>query len=404
MGMVRGFPIISADSHLQIAAERWTDRVPARYRHLAPHTVRLEDGTDATVMADGKPQIFHGGLTGMPFENRTPRLGQFDVAAGVGSPEQRLREQDVDGVDGEIIYTFPTGTSYYRGIKAKDPDAYRSVIHAWNEFLAEEYCAVDRNRLVGMGLMPDTGVDDAIAEMEYCARAGLKGVCLTRYPSTEEIPTPEDDRFWAASLDLGMPIASHVCFVGSNSGRPPFPLQEDWKEVAADVDPFSKFSQYSVRGAGNALQMIFDGLFDRFPKLQIYFAETMVGWLPHFLETLDDQYDRHIHWSTRILGVRKLDRMPSEYVREHFRWGFMHNPVGVRMRHEIGVDRMMWGSDFPHAESNWPESQKSIDEVFAGVPEDECARMLGGTAIEYFKLDRAAFERRAGSAMAAAGS
>src|SRR4030095_14544834 len=96
----------------------------------------------------------------------------------------------------------------------------------------------------------------------------------------------------------------------------------------------------------------------RFPTLRLYFAETMAGWLPHFLETLDDQYDRHIHWSSSLLGVRKLDRRPSEYVREHFSWGFMYNPIGVRLRHEIGVSQMMWGSDFPHAESNWPESQK----------------------------------------------
>jgi predicted TIM-barrel fold metal-dependent hydrolase len=253
---------------------------------------------------------------------------------------------------------------------------------------------VSPNRLVAVGLMPDTGVDDAIKEMEYCARAGLKGVCLTRYPSTQEVPTPEDDRFWAASLDLNMPIACHVCFAGSNSGRPPFPLPDDWKEIAADVDPFSKFAQYSVRGAGNALQMIFDGVFDRFPDLKIYFAETMVGWLPHFLEILDDQYDRHIHWSARILGVRKLDRVPSEYFREHLLWGFMHNPFGVRVRHDIGIECMMWGSDFPHAESNWPESLKSIDEMFADVPEEEAARMLGGNAIDYFHLDVNAFAKK----------
>jgi len=133
--------------------------------------------------------------------------------------------------------------------------------------------------------------------------------------------------------------------------------------------------------------MIFDGVFDRFPKLRLYFAETMAGWLPHFLETLDDQYDRHIHWSSDLLGVRKLDRYPGEYVREHFSWGFMFNPIGVKMRHEVGVTQLMWGSDFPHAESNWPESQKAIDTMFADVPDDEAARMLGGNAIEYFHLD-----------------
>ncbi len=159
------------------------------------------------------------------------------------------------------------------------------------------------------------------------------------------------------------------------------------REVAGSVDPFSKFAQYALRGSGNALQMMFTGVFDRFPRLRIYFAETQVGWIPHFLDMVDDQYDRHIHWSSRLLGMQKLDRLPSEYIRDHFSWGFMRNAFGVRARHEIGVTRMMWATDFPHAESDWPESQRVIEEIFDGVPEDERRQMLGGNAIEYFHLD-----------------
>ncbi len=83
--------------------------------------------------------------------------------------------------------------------------------------------------------------------------------------------------------------------------------------------------------------------------------------------------------------------MPSEYVREHFYWGFMKNPVGVRMRHEIGVNRMMWANDFPHAESDWPESQQAIEVTFAGVPEDERAQMLSGNVCDFFHLDPEAY-------------
>src|SRR5579871_6672290 len=392
--MARSYPIISADSHLQIAPERWTDRVPARYRDLAPHTIRLADGSDATVVADGKPELCTSGLTGLPYEKRTPNLGRFDTAPGRGSPEQRLQEQDLDGVDGEIMFSSPAGADSYRRIKSKDVQAYNAVIHAWNEFLAEEYCPVAPDRLMVMGMIPDSGIDDALRELEYCASQGLKGICLTRYPSSEEYPTPADDRFWARALELRMPLTAHMYLAGSEAGHPPFPL--DWdhtglpydlREVARSLDPFSKFNMYAVRGAGNAVQMIFDGLFDRFPTLRFYFAETMVGWLPHFLETLDDQYERHIHWSASLLGLPKLDRLPSEYVREHFYWGFMRNPVGVRMRHEIGVARMMWANDFPHAESDWPESQQAIEVTFAGVPEDERATMLSGNACDYFHLD-----------------
>ena len=384
--MAKDYRVISADSHLQIAAERWTPHIPAKYQDQAPRTVRMPNGTDATVINE-KVSFFHGGLTGRPYEDRSPNGGQFDTSPGAGSPEQRLHEQDIDGVDGEIMYTYPAGVSYYSRIK--DLSAYKATIHAWNEFLADEYCAVAPERLIGMGMLPDTGVQDAIDEMEYCARAGLKGACLFKYPNCSDVPTSEDDRFWAAALDLDMPLTAHVQFAGFNARRVTYPFQQDLEEVASGVDPFSKFAQYALRGAGNALQMVFTGVFDRFPRLRLYFAETQVGWIPHFLDILDDQYDRHMPWAEHLGLMKKLDRMPSEYIDEHFSWGFMRNASGVRARHEIGVKNMFWATDFPHAESDWPESQAVIEEIFTGVPEDELRQMLGGNVIEYFHLNTA---------------
>ena len=385
--MAHDYRVISADSHLQIAAERWTPHIPAKHRDVAPRTIEMPHGTDGTLI-NGKTSFFHGGLTGRPYADRSPNGGRFDTSPGAGSPEQRLHEQDIDGVDGEIMFTYPAGVSYYGAIK--DLDAFKATVHAWNEFLAEEYCAVAPERLIGMGMLPDTGVQDAIDEMEYCVRAGLKGVYLSKYPSGAGVPTAADDRFWAAALDLDIPIAAHVQFAGTQGSRgAAFPYQYDLKEVSSGVDAFSKFTQYALRGAGNALQMIFTGVFDRFPQLRLYFAETQVGWIPHFLDSLDDQYDRHIHWSSRLVGMPKLDRLPSEYIDEHFSWGFMRNAFGVRARHEIGVKNMMWATDFPHGESDWPESQAVIEEIFEGVPEDERRQMLGGNVIEYFHLDPA---------------
>ena len=384
--MARDYRIISGDSHLQLAAERWTPHIPAKYRDQAPRTVRLPDGTDTTVIND-KSFRFHGGLVGRPYENRSPIGGRFENSPGAGSPEQRLREQDIDGIDGEILYTYVQGPAFYGGID--NAAAYKATIHAWNEFLAEEYCAEAPERLMGMGLLPDTGVEDAIAEMAYCARAGLKGVYLSTYPSGGEFPSPEDDRFWAAALDLDMPLTGHVQFAGRTPIRSSFRYDYDLDEVAGGIDPFSKFTQYAVRGAGNALQMIFTGLFDRFPKLRFYFAETQAGWIPHFLDILDDQYDRTIHWAERLVGMKKLDRMPSEYITEHFSWGFMRNIAGVRVRDQIGVENMIWATDFPHAETDWPESQNVIEEIFVGVPEDELRKMLSGNVIAYFHLDPA---------------
>jgi predicted TIM-barrel fold metal-dependent hydrolase len=401
--MAQSYRIISADSHLQLAPERWTPRVPAKYRDHAPHSAHLPNG-DATITEGARPAYCFGGLTGRPYEKRTPNGGRFETAPGYGSPEQRLEEQDLDGIDGEVLFTTTTAAAAYQGLKGEDGAAYKAVIHAWNEFLAEEYCPVAPERLIGMGVMPDTGVDDAIAELEYCARMGLKGIALTKYPSGNDLPSMEDDRFWAAAIDHNMPISVHVGFPAPRSGRALYPYEKNPSDVSSGVDAFSKFNQYAVRGANNALQMLFFGVLQRLPLLQIYFAETQVGWIPHFLEILDDQYDRHIHWAERLLDMKKLDRLPSEYIKEHFFWGFMRNAVGVRSRYEIGVERMMWATDFPHAESDWPESQHVIEEIFAGVPEDEKRRILGGNVVEYFHLDPTPPERTEAAAIAVAAS
>jgi predicted TIM-barrel fold metal-dependent hydrolase len=130
-------------------------------------------------------------------------------AAGTGGPEQRVREQDEDGMDAEVLFAaMVAGPVFWRNI-AHD-EVYKAVIRGYNDWLGEEYCAVAPDRLIGMGVIPISNVDDAIAEMKHCKKLGLKGVLLGGLPGGKGYPTPEDDRFWAAALDLDMPVTVHV--------------------------------------------------------------------------------------------------------------------------------------------------------------------------------------------------
>ena len=146
-----------------------------------------------------------------------------------------------------------------------------------------------------------------------------------------------------------------------------------------------------VRGNGSvaAVQWVLSGLFDRFPNLRIFFAENQIGWIPFFLQAADVRYDRHVRWAERLLGFKPLRRLPSEYIREHCLWGFQFDRVGVELRHKINVDGLIWGSDFPHQESDWPESMNIIERNFAGVPEQEKYKMVCGNAIDFFRLEQA---------------
>ena len=118
----------------------------------------------------------------------------------------------------------------------------------------------------------------------------------------------------------------------------------------------------------------------------MFFAENQIGWIPFFLQGADVRYDRHHRWAERLLGFKPLKRPPSEYIREYCYWGFQFDRVGVELRDKINVDRLMWGSDFPHQESDWPDSLKIIDKNFAGVPEEDKHKMTCGNAMEFFRL------------------
>ncbi len=152
------------------------------------------------------------------------------------------------------------------------------------------------------------------------------------------------------------------------------------------VDQVGRFGPQRGNGSIPAVQWVLSGLFDRFPTLRIFFAENQIGWIPFFLQGADVRYDRHHRWAERLLGFKPLARPPSDYIREHCLWGFQFDRVGVELRDKIGVDKVMWGSDFPHQESDWPDSLKIIDKNFAGVPEEERYRMVCGNAVEFFRL------------------
>ena len=392
--MPRHYRYISADSHLEIDSKHWLDRVPEKYLDLAPRLVRQSDGSDAWMIADKikRPAAAADLYGGKGRDNYVPFNGRYEGTPGTGSAEQRLREQDQDGIDAEVL--FPSqqgGPKFWRRIE--NNDAYKATVRAYNSWLAEEYCAVDRDRLIGVGILP-LGCDltDVIDELNYCHRTGFKTVLLQGFPSGQAYPSDEDDRFWARTLEVNMPISVHVDLDRGGERKGPlfkYPNESDdiLKKLTHDlVDQVSRFGPVRGNGSIAAVQWVLSGLFDRFPTLRIFFAENQIGWIPFFLQAADVRYDRHHRWAERLLGLKPLPRPPSEYIREYFYWGFQFDRVGVELRNKINVDRLMWGSDFPHQESDWPESLKIIDKNFVDIPSQDKQKMACGNAVEFFRL------------------
>jgi predicted TIM-barrel fold metal-dependent hydrolase len=137
--------------------------------------------------------------------------------------------------------------------------------------------------------------------------------------------------------------------------------------------------------------MIFSGVFERHPRLTLAIVEFELAWAPHLLSTMDYTYrERHEEAIHRFKdGLR-----PSDFFHRNVVLSFQEDAIGIRLRDTIGVDNMMWGSDYPHSESTFPQSRKILAEILAGVPDDEQAKIVGANTARVYHFDAARLTAR----------
>lgn len=371
--MVRPYRYISGDGHMEISPEQWRDWVAPKYRDRAPRAVTMPDGATAVLVENSPLRFREQHSPGVAPEDWSLETHiNIDEMPGGGPPEQRVHELDLDGMDAEIL--FPT-TACGAWDNIADDDAYLAMWYGYNEWLAKRYCAVAPDRLLGLGVIPVRGIDASVAELEHCARLGLNGVVLRAFPTGKNRLTSEDDRFWAAAIDLNMPVTVHSAF-----------------DVARGEYLGRRICTYASKAGPIASCLAIYGVFDRFPKLQMYFAENMIAWVPGWLETMDVMYKKFHYQYEKLEGMKPLDRLPSEIIREHCHWGFMDDQFGLELMAQFGhisVDKAIWGHDFPHKPTDWPHSREQIERIFVRVPDDQKYLMTCGNVINFFHLEDA---------------
>jgi uncharacterized protein len=377
--MARQYEVISCDGHLETPPDGWLRHLPAAHHALAPRLVKLPEGGEAWVM-EGFPPIHNGQnlAAGRPVKVRGASYWNPDGSPGPGTGDgaQRLREQDADGIDAEVLYPPVFIGRFIETIS--DRAAYLAMVRAYNDFLAE-YCAIAPDRLIGAAAVPVTGIDDAIAEIRRCQGLGLRAVRLSMFPSGGGGPAPEDDRFWEAALSLDLKLAAHVAFGGRDKMNPLL-----LASATANFDLATAMVSRTTVAAPSLLMatMIASGVFDRFPTLEIYLAETNAGWMPETFYMMDDSYELFRDWYGADLRMR-----PSEYATRHFWFGMVRDPLALRMRDLLPAERLMWGSDFPHSVTSYPRSREYLRTAFQGVPDSLRRLILVENPCRFFGLD-----------------
>jgi predicted TIM-barrel fold metal-dependent hydrolase len=373
--------VLSSDSHVFEPPDLWQTRIDRAFRDRAPRIERIpgsSPGTGGDYIVVEKDQILSGiGLisnTGVRFkapETISAESRFEDVRRGGYDPEQHLTDMALDGVAGEVLY--PSQGLFY--FKVAEPLLMSAIFRAYNDWLAD-FCRSDPARLKGIAMINLDDVEDGLRELERAARLGLSGAMITEYPLEDRrYDQPEYEPFWAAAAALEMPLSLHTAT--RRQGR----IRGAGDKTLRDASSRATKAFYP---ALSLCDLIFSGVFERHPRLRVAIVEFELAWVPHLLSSMDYTYrERHGEAIYRFRdGMR-----PSDFFHRNVVLSFQEDAIGIRLRDVIGVDNMMWGSDYPHSESTFPRSRQILSEILEGVPEDEQARIVGLNTARVYNFD-----------------
>jgi predicted TIM-barrel fold metal-dependent hydrolase len=307
--------------------------------------------------------------------------GAFD---GLFDPHLRAKELGSQGVVAEALFPdiqIPFAPLMYEsGSEFVKPEMVKQGHRAYNRWLAD-FVAERPEQYIGQAMVHFDDVDEAVATVVWAKENGLRSVILPNVnPNAARLHwDPALDRFWSAIEDTGLVANCHP----NQDGTQVLPLPDSLDVVVPARIVGDEFPYFSHRCLS---LMMWSGVFERHPRLRVAFTEQYASWVPQTLEKWDWQWERDRRTSSPRMNI--TPRKPSEYFAEHCWVGSsLTSRAEIDHRHEIGMDNIMFGADFPHFESTYPKTLATLQTLCAGVPDDEVRKFLGLNAVEFWGLD-----------------
>lgn len=376
------YKVYSADDHVQEPPNLWTERLSQReWGDKIPHVAEQDDGTERWVI-DGQTKKTRAlASTGALNSNRFSEPQTWiEVPAASYDPGSRLSAMDQDGVDLQVLYPLAAGISGEAFGAIENPGLEIACCSAYNDWLLDVWARAS-TRFVPQCILPISSIDAAVTEMERSVKRGHKGAIMTALPwhvrkGLPHLYTDPWNPLWAKAVELDVPICWH-------SGGYPHSLAElysGWGEAR-----LSAFDSVRQPVSSNTIltYFLFSPIPERFPTLKVVFAATGLNWLSFQIEVSDHEWERICRKGPLPYTQ---DTAPSEVFHRQCYTVMRFETQGMRLRSLIGVDNLLWHSEFPMEASTWPRSSEIIDEVFQGVPAGERDRMLSGNVTSLYKL------------------
>jgi len=394
--------LVSGDSHMDLSWLPPDLFVSNARAYLRPRMPRVQETSEGNRWYVGSEPFSWVGSSGSDFgddryvpgvSRRLDRMeaeGFFsDADKGiyrVSTPALREQDQDLDGVEAEVIYGI-LGVSAAYGAKSpwttsshdstlnrriEDPEALSEVYEIYNEWISG-FCKIAPKRFAGMACLTGTSPTDASRQLRRAADLGLRGAELDVSSVVEPIYHRDWDTLWDTAADCNMPISFHTLGLPWRQ-----PKQSDW-EAYRWVRSGLLFTLFQLSGAEFLTSIILNGACDRYPDFKFVLGECGVGWIPYVLHRMDAEYN---NFSSEI----GLSLQPSEFWRRQGYSTFQDEPLSEEVIGNVGVDNIIWGSDYPHPDGIWPDSRTIIDRNLGNLPDAIMSKLVCGNAEKLYRI------------------
>jgi predicted TIM-barrel fold metal-dependent hydrolase len=369
--------LVSVDDHVVEPPDIFAHALPIQYKARAPRVIQNKKGDDIWTF-EGRmlPNIGLNAVAGRvpeeygmePTSYRQMRKGCYDVHA-------RIDDMNVNGVLGSMCFSSFPGLCGRLWAQAQDKELAAAVSQAYNDWHVDEWCGAYPGRFLPLGMIPLWDPKLAADEVRRLARKGCYAISLSENPVSLKVPSYHDDAYWdpiwKACVDEGVAVCIHI---GTGTGIP---------TPSMDTPIDSSILATPMTIATCAADLLFSTALRRWPTLTFVLSEGGTGWVPYFLDRADYVYEHHHQWTGQEFGALK----PSDVFRRQIVSCFFEDPVGVELRHRIGIDMITWECDYPHSDSTWPEAPERLWPVLRDLPKSDVDKMTHTNAMRVFRYD-----------------
>jgi len=366
------FKLISADSHVNEPPAAW-ERVQKEYRERAPRVVK--DPPDRPrgiwLIIDGIPPIGLShyskgqvvgkdkGISEVEQEKHFETIGfneqfRYEDYPGGWEPVARLKDQDTDGIEAEILFSSAVRQLY----SIVDEPFQRAIFRSYNDWL-HEFCSYQPKRLIGLATLSILEIKHTVADILHYAKLGFRGVQIPTRIKDSGYYESKYEPMWAALEETGMIVNVHT---SATQG-----VARTHYEGPREIEPKKQSLGFANKQApaqqflGN---LILSGVFDRYPKLKVVCAEFDVGWVANLVQQVDYWFGR----ASTFDAERNINKLPpSEYFKKNAFFTYQDDRAGVLTTSVYGTDNFLWASDFPHGVTTWPFSKETVDRNCEGI-------------------------------------